>query len=51
LEEELGFTEEDAMKEVKNQWGACVSYTHMKECYERLLNRYNQLEELVDDEE
>lgn len=33
------------------QWGGYVSITHLKECYERLLNRCNQLEEPVYEEE
>ena len=41
LEDELSFTEEDVLKEVKNQWGVYVGYTHLKKCYERLLNKCN----------
>jgi len=36
---------------VIKQWGGYVSITHLKECYERLLDRCNQLEEPADDEE
>jgi hypothetical protein len=51
LQTELSFTVEEAQKEVIKQWGGYVSIPHLKECYERLLNRCNQLEQLVDDEE
>nr|ABN08578.1 hypothetical protein MtrDRAFT_AC157506g53v2 [Medicago truncatula] len=37
------------MKEVKTQWRVSVSYTHLKRCYERLLNRCNQFEEPADE--
>lgn len=46
MQEELGFTEE-----VKNQWGSYVSFTRLKERYERPLNRCNQFEEPADEEE
>ncbi|RHN73338.1 hypothetical protein MtrunA17_Chr2g0297371 [Medicago truncatula] len=51
LENELGFTTQEAMKEVKDQRGLYVSYTHLKRCYESMLNRCNQLEEPASDEE
>jgi len=51
LKDELSFAEEDAMKEVKTQWGAYASYTHMKRCDKRLLNKCNYLEESADEEE
>ena len=47
----LGFTADDAMKEVQKQCGAYVSYTHLKRCYERLLNMCNQLEEPASNED
>lgn len=51
LEDVLGFTEDDAVKEVKTHWGPYVSHTHLKRCYERLLSRCSQLERPADEEE
>jgi hypothetical protein len=51
LQEELCFIEVEATIEVKKQCGGYVSYTKLKRYYERLLNRCNQLQELVDKEE
>jgi len=41
LQEELGFTEKEAQKKVTKKWGGHVNITHLKECYERLLNSCN----------
>jgi len=51
LETELLFMSQDAMKECKDQWGVFFSYTHLKRCYEGLLNRCNQLLDPADVEE
>jgi len=51
LEEELRFMKEEAMDEVKKQWGENVNYTKLKRCHERLLNRCSQFEEPTSDEE
>ena len=51
LQTKLGFAEEEAQKEVTKQWGGYVRITHLQECYERLLNRCNQLEQPANDEE
>jgi hypothetical protein len=39
------------MKECKDQWAVFISYTHLKRCYERLLNMCNQLQKPASDEE
>jgi len=43
LQNELCFTEEDAVGQVVKHCGAHVSYTTLKRRYEELLNRCNQL--------
>jgi len=39
------------MKECKDQLGAFFSYTPLKKCYERLLNRCNKLQQPASHEE
>ncbi|RHN49885.1 putative protein-serine/threonine phosphatase [Medicago truncatula] len=53
LENQLLFTVEDAMEQVSYNSGAYVTYTALKERYEQLLNRCNQLvgEDLSEEEE
>jgi hypothetical protein len=51
MQEGLCFTEAGAMAKVKKQCGGYVSYTKLKRCYERLLNRCNQLQDSADKEE
>jgi len=43
MENELLFTVEDAIEQVGNNYGAHVTYATLKERYEQLLNRCNQL--------
>jgi len=50
LENELLFTEENAMEEVKKQYRGYVNYTKLKRRCETLLNKCNQLEEPASDE-
>jgi len=51
LEDELGLTDEDVIKEVKNQRGLYVNYTNLRRRYESLLNKCNQLEDPASEEE
>jgi len=51
LQTELGFTLEEAQSEVTKQRGGYVCITLLKDCFERLLNRCNQLEQSADNEE
>jgi len=53
MENELLFPVEEAVEQVSNNSGAHVTYTFLKERYEQLLNRCNQLvgEDLSEEEE
>jgi len=51
MQEDLCFTEEEAIDEVVKHYGAHVSYTKLKRHYEELLNRCNQLVEPDTEEE
>jgi hypothetical protein len=51
LQSELGLTEEEVIDEVNKQWGGYISISYLKEAYDRLLHRCNELEHPGDDEE
>jgi len=51
LENELLFMVEDAVEQVNKHCGAHVSYAALKQRYEELLNRCNQLVEDLSEEE
>ena len=51
LQIDLGFTKAKSLSEVTKKWGGYVTITHLKESYDRLLNKCNQLEQFGDEEE